>query len=36
MSELARANGAQLATLDRKIPASFVIPRSRQQAPLAC
>lgn len=27
--ELARANGAQLATLDGKIPGSFVIPLSR-------
>lgn len=27
--ELARANGAQLATLDEKIPGSFLIPRSR-------
>ena len=27
--ELARANGAQLATLDKKIPGSFLIPESR-------
>lgn len=27
--ELARASGAQLATLDRKIPGSFLIPISR-------
>ena len=27
--ELARANGAQLATLDGKIPGSFLIPQSR-------
>jgi uncharacterized protein len=27
--ELARANGAQLATLDQKIPGSFLIPSSR-------
>jgi uncharacterized protein len=27
--ELTRANGAQLATLDEKIPGSFVIPPSR-------
>lgn len=27
--ELAKANGAQLATLDEKIPGSFLIPQSR-------
>jgi predicted nucleic acid-binding protein len=29
LAELARANGAQLATLDGKIPGSFLIPQSR-------
>jgi hypothetical protein len=29
LMELARANGAQLATLDGKIPGSFLIPQSR-------
>jgi hypothetical protein len=29
LAELARANGAQLATLDGKIPGSFLIPTRR-------
>jgi len=30
LAELARANEAVLATLDRRIPGAFVIPRTRQ------
>jgi predicted nucleic acid-binding protein len=30
LAELAKANGAVLATLDRRIPGAFVIPQSRR------
>lgn len=30
LAELARANGAVLATLDRRIPGAFVIPQNRR------
>jgi predicted nucleic acid-binding protein len=32
LAELAKANGAVLATLDRQIPGAFVIPQSRHLA----